>query len=320
MPTGSVHRVGLVGFGAIGQSWARLLIANGLDVVVHDAFPQLPALLEVFGLELESEGLDRTRLFISASPADLAGCTDLVLEAGPEDVEVKQRIIQELDAAAPSHVLLLSSTSGISATLLQAKCRHHPERVLVAHPFNPPHLMPLVEVVGGESTSSDSIAETMSIMREWGKHPVLLQRELPGHIVNRLQAALWREAYHLVAEGYISAEDLDIAVASGPGLRWALLGPFATQHLSGGPGGFRHLTEHLGAGMGALWSQLGTPDFTPEFAERVIASVEAEFAGADEQLVRERRDTALQRLIDLKEQADLAGSVGDIRTREKEAL
>lgn len=305
--------VGLVGFGSIGQSWARLVVTLGRDITIYDSSPLLPELIEQWSADLDVMG--GGKVTVASSLTELAQTVEIVLESGPEQLDLKQEIFQELDAEAPAEVLLLSSTSALSPTQIQAACVKHPERVLVAHPFNPPHLMPLVEVVGGQATAPDAVESAMAVLRSWGKQPVLLRRELPGHIANRLQAALWREAYYLVAEGYISAEELDVAVAAGPGMRWALLGPFATQHLSGGPGGFRHLTEHLGPGMNTLWQQLGAPKLTDDFAERVITSVEEEFTGEDQEDLRRRRDAALVELMNLKQRANLQGAVGNVRTQ-----
>ena len=155
---------------------------------------------------------------------------------------------------ADPDVVIASSSSGLMPTQLQKGCARHPERVVVGHPFNPPHLIPLVEVVGGEATSDAAIERAMAIYTAIGKSPVRIRVELPGHVTNRLQAALWREAYWLVEQGVVSVADVDPAISSGPGLRWALLGPFATQHLSGGEGGIAHVLEHLGPPMVEWWA------------------------------------------------------------------
>ncbi len=139
---------------------------------------------------------------------------------------------------------------------IQRGCTRHPERVVIGHPFNPPHLIPLVEVVGGAATSEETIAAALAFYREVGKTPIHVRAELPGHVTNRLQAALWREAYWLVEQGVCTVADIDQAISSGPGLRWALLGPFVTQHLSGGAGGLEHVLEHLGPPMVEWWERL----------------------------------------------------------------
>jgi 3-hydroxyacyl-CoA dehydrogenase len=172
--------------------------------------------------------------------------------------------------------------------------------VLIGHPFNPPHLIPLVEVVPGEKTGAEAIDAAMAFYAEVGKRPIRLRRELPGHIANRLQAALWREAYSLVEQGVASVSDIDTAVAHGPGLRWAVLGPFLNQHLSGGPGGLAHVLEHLGPPMVAWWQDLGHPDLTPELARQLIEGVDEELAGVDQADLVRHRDEVLTSLLETK--------------------
>ena len=210
---------------------------------------------------------------------------------------MKREIFAVLDQAARPDVLLASSSSGLLPSTFQDACAQHPERVLVAHPFNPPHLVPLVEVVGGRQTSEEAVESALEVFRHLGKRPIRIRRELPGHVANRLQAALWREAYHLVGEGVASVQDIDTAISAGPGLRWALLGPFATQHLSGGGGGLEHVLAHLGPPMVDWWNDLGNPELTPELIATLVAGVREEFAGRDASDVMARRDLALRELM-----------------------
>jgi 3-hydroxyacyl-CoA dehydrogenase len=153
--------------------------------------------------------------------------------------------------------------------------------------------------VGGVDTSEEAVDSAMAVMRHLGKSPIRLRRELPGHVANRLQAALWREAYHLVGQGVVSVTDLDLAISSGPGLRWALLGPFATQHLSGGPGGLAHVLEHLGPPMVEWWDDLGSPELTPELVATLVEGVREELGGREE-VVAATRDEALRELLETK--------------------
>ncbi len=221
-----------------------------------------------------------------------------MLEAGPERVDLKRELFASLDAATDPDVLLASSSSGFGPSAFQDACRH-PERVVVTHPFNPPHLIPLVEVVGGRRTSEEAVEAAMTAMTRLGRRPVRVRAELPGHVVNRLQAALWREAYDLVRRGAISVADLDAAVASGPGLRWALLGPIATQHLSGGPEGLAHVLEHLGPPMVDWWADLGSPELTGELVDTLVDGVRDELGGR-ERSVLAARDRALRELLETK--------------------
>ncbi|MGA8245315.1 MAG: 3-hydroxyacyl-CoA dehydrogenase NAD-binding domain-containing protein [Nocardioides sp.] len=303
--------VAVVGAGSIGSSWASLLLHHGLQVEVADpgagTEERLRAavaehLTELAPDTLADEALRRLRFTPDAAAA--AARADLVIEAGPEHLDVKRALFAALDEATQPDVVLASSSSGFGPSSFQGACRH-PERVVVAHPFNPPHLIPLVEVVGGRHTSEETVEATMTIMTLLGRRPVRVRAELPGHVVNRLQAALWREAYDLVARGAISVSDLDLAVSSGPGLRWALLGPIATQHLSGGAGGLAHVLEHLGPPMVDWWADLGEPELTPELAERLVDGVTEELGGRERE-IRARRDRALGDLLALKARLGLS--------------
>jgi carnitine 3-dehydrogenase len=302
----------VVGAGSIGGSWVALALAHGLTVHAADPAAGAEERLRVAvaahldELDCDPQALDR--LTVHREVADAAAVADLVIEAGPERIEVKRELFAALDAAAPPDVVLASSSSGFGPSAFQQACRH-PDRVVVAHPFNPPHLIPLVEVVGGETTSEDTLAATMTVMRSLGRRPVRVRAELPGHVVNRLQAALWREAYDLIGRGVISVADLDYAVANGPGLRWALVGPIATQHLSGGPGGLRHVLAHLGPPMLDWWDDLGRPDLTPELADRLIDGVQQELNGR-EQDVLARRDRALREVLAVKARLGLDDPAG----------
>lgn len=305
--------VTVVGAGSIGCSWAALALAHGLPVRLVDpsaeARDRAVTTVTTYLADLD-DNAGTGQLTLHADPSVAAG-TDLVLEAGPERLDLKRELFAQLDAVTDPDVVLASSSSGFGPSSFQDACRH-PERVLVAHPFNPPHLIPLVEVVGGRLTSQDAVDATMTALRRLDRQPIQVHAELPGHVVNRLQAALWREAYDLVGRGAISVADLDLAVSNGPGLRWALLGPIATQHLSGGPEGMAHVLEHLGPPMLDWWADLGEPELTPELTQQLVSGVRAELAGHDED-VRRRRDEALRQLLTLKDRLGLGTTGGDDR-------
>ncbi len=298
-----IRTITVVGTGAIGASWAALALSRGFGVVTTDpAAGAERKLRDTVAARLAELGQpDRQeRLVFTADIGEAAAVGDLVLENGPERLDVKRQIFTALDQAARPDVLLASSSSGLLPSTFQDACAHHPERVLVAHPFNPPHLVPLVEVVGGRQTSGEAVDSALEVFRHLGKRPIRIRRELPGHVANRLQAALWREAYHLVGEGVASVQDIDTAISAGPGLRWALLGPFATQHLSGGGGGLEHVLAHLGPPMVDWWNDLGNPELTPELIATLVAGVREEFAGRDTSDVMARRDLALRELMAAK--------------------
>jgi len=304
MPDTNVRRVAVVGTGVIGASWAAYFLVQGLKVRATDPAPgacerlteavlrHWPTLVKS-GL---SEGASLDNLsFHDTLEAALAG-VQFVQENGPERADLKLALFERMDAALEPEVIIASSSSGLLMSDVQAACRH-PERVVLGHPFNPPHLIPLVEVIGGKRTSPETIQRTLDFYRAIGKRPINPKKEVKGHIANRLQAALWREAFHLVSIGAASVSDIDDAIAYGPGLRWAVMGPFANLHLSGGEGGMRHLLEHLGGPIENWWDDLGTPALTPELKQQVIDGIDAELMNrSDAQITVERDDLILAML------------------------
>ncbi|MGH7062387.1 MAG: 3-hydroxyacyl-CoA dehydrogenase NAD-binding domain-containing protein, partial [Stellaceae bacterium] len=240
-----------------------------------------------------------TALSFHAEPeAALAGA-GFVQESAPEREALKRALLARLDAVLDPAVVIASSSSGLLMSRLQIDCRH-PERCVIGHPFNPPHLVPLVEVVGGEKTGPAAIERALAFYAAIGKEPIHIRREVPGHVANRLQAALWREAVHLVAEGVASVADVDTAISAGPGLRWALMGPHLTFHLAGGVGGIAHFLDQFAAPMAGWWESLGNPALTPELRERLASGIAEEAAGRGIAELEARRDRFLVDLLALK--------------------
>ncbi len=223
---------------------------------------------------------------------------DFVQENSPENLALKQSLLAELEQVIRPDVVISSSTSSLLASDIQAKCQH-PERVLVGHPFNPPHLLPLVEVVAGEKTAPEVVEWTMAFYRGIGKHPIRVKKETIGHIANRLTAALYREAVHIVAEGIGTVADVDAAITQGPGLRWALLGPHLTYHLGGGEGGIEHYLDHLGPTQENRWKQLGQPQLTEAVKQQLIEGVLEMVDNQSMIELTKQRDTALVELLRL---------------------
>ena len=220
-------------------------------------------------------------------------------ESGPENAEIKIELYSRLDDALPDDVIMASSSSGLLISELQAG-RKAAARYVIGHPFNPPHLVPLVEVVGGKYTDAAAIEWALAFYNGCGKKAIRINREVPGHLANRLQAAMWREAVHLVDSGVASVEDVDIAVSYGPGLRWALMGPNLILHLAGGDGGVRHAIEHFGPAMESWWKDLGSaPTILNAAAEKLIAGVEAEAAGRSIGDLVAERDHLLISLLEM---------------------
>jgi carnitine 3-dehydrogenase len=271
-----IRTIGIVGTGVIGASWTAYFLAKGFDVRATDPASNAEANLRIavaahwpvlteLGLV---KGASLERLVFDADLEKAAIGCDFVQENGPERSDIKENLFHRLDAILPADVVLASSSSGLPMTPVQANSRF-PERIMLGHPFNPPHLIPLVEVVGGEKTSDAMINRAMAFYAAIGKKPIRLRRELKGHIANRLQAALWREVFHLVDIGAATVADIEVAIAHGPGLRWGALGPFAHLHLSGGDGGIAHLLAHLGGPIESWWDDLGSPRMSPALKARV---------------------------------------------------
>jgi carnitine 3-dehydrogenase len=301
----AVKRVACIGAGTIGASWAANFLFAGLEVVASDPAPEGEAFarrivasawatLEKLGRPAAGASPDRLRF--ARDPVEAAEGADFVQESGPEREDLKIELFARLDAALPPETILASSSSGFLVSSVQSRCRH-PERCVLGHPFNPPHLIPLVEVVGGARTSPDTIERTLAFYRQVGKRPIHIRKEVKGHVANRLQAALWREAVHLVAEGVASVEDVDAAIAYGPGLRWALMGPHLTFALAGGEGGMKHFMEHLAVPLQGWWSDLGNPRLTPEVQAAITDGVEQEMAGRSVRDVASWRDEALVEIL-----------------------
>lgn len=274
-----VERVAVLGAGTIGASWAAQFLARGLAVAVHDPAPGADARVRTFVATawpaLERLGLspraDPARMTFHADPAAAVEGAALVQESGPENLAAKRALYGRIDTALGPDTVVASSTSGLMPSELQAG-RVGPGRYVVGHPFNPPHLIPLVEVVGGRATDPAVVDWTADFYALLGKRPIKVRREVPGHVSNRMQVALYREAVHLVLEGVASIDDVDAAIAHGPGLRWALMGPHTLMHLAGGQGGLRHLLEHIGPGIESWWNDLGRPDLTPAVIDRLVAA------------------------------------------------
>jgi carnitine 3-dehydrogenase len=303
-----VERVGIVGAGVIGGAWAAHFLRMGLDVSLYEpasaAREGAQELIELAWPALERLGLrdgaSRERLRFVETLEEAVAEAHVVQEATPERLEAKQQVFRLLDAAAPEHVPLLSSTSGLRMTDIQARCAH-PERTVVGHPFNPPYLLPLVEVVGGERTDPAVVDWAVAFYAAYGKAPVKLDVEVPSFIASRLQEALSREMLHMVAAGEATVEQIDAAVVNGPGLRWAILGPGLAFHLAGGQGGMAHTLDWWGPLLDEPWSRLAAPELTPELRRRLIEGCEREAAGRDVDELAAERDECLVALLEARD-------------------
>ncbi|MFB6776100.1 3-hydroxyacyl-CoA dehydrogenase NAD-binding domain-containing protein [Streptomyces sp. NPDC056352] len=301
---GPWQHVTVVGAGVIGASWAALFLAKGQTVTVSDPAPDVEkqvhdqlneAVPALRALGLPTDGLDGNLRFEADLEQAVAGA-DVVQENGPERLDVKRDLFARIERAAPPGALLLSSTSGIRATDI-AQVLQQPGRLVIGHPFNPPHLVPLVEVVPGEETDPEAVRRAVDFYTALGKKPRVLRKEVPGFVANRLQAALFREAVNLVVQGVVTESELDEIVTSSIGLRWAVAGPFRSFHLGGGPGGLPAFLEHLGPALESQWRDLGTP--TLDEATVKLLSEQARFGATveDMQTARDEAQIKVMRVL-----------------------
>jgi carnitine 3-dehydrogenase len=304
MSPSTVSTVGIIGAGTIGSSWAAYFLARGLHVRCWDpldGFAQNVTefvarswpIMKDLGLA-EGASLDNLTCFDRIDDA-LEG-VEFVQESGPEDPEIKARLMAEIDRDIPADVVIASSSTALPVSEFQHLAAH-PGRIVLGHPFNPPHLMPVVEVGGGKLTDSAAVDRAMAFYDAIGKTPIRLRAEIPGHLVNRLQAALYREAVYLVAEGYATVEDIDKAVTGGPGLRWAFMGPHMTYHLGGGDGGIRRYLDILGPSQERRWAALGDPELTDAVKQKIIDGVDVEAHGRSIGELTSERDATLLKLL-----------------------
>ena len=294
----------VIGAGVIGASWTALFLAHGLNVVVNDPQPNIEttlkgALLKIAPtlreLGLPHESLDRSLRFeldLERAVAD----ADLVQENGPERPEWKQQLWARIENAVPKHALLLSSSSARPATE-QGREMKDASRLLVGHPFNPPHLIPLVEIVPGERTDPDAIADAVAFYEALGKVPRVLKKEIQGFVANRLQRAIMREACYLVQEGVVTIDELDDIVTSSIGLRWAVNGPFSSLHMGGGPKGLESFFQHLGKNMAASFNVIPPVELDEKLQHRIIDQAAASFGKIPIPQMERQRDNAQVALL-----------------------
>jgi 3-hydroxyacyl-CoA dehydrogenase len=310
-----VRRIAIVGTGVIGASWATYYLSRGFDVVATDPAPNAESNLRKYvddcwsalakaGLVLA--GASRDRLTFTPNMGKALADADFVQENAPERPDFKIKLFAEMDEAAPPGAILASSSSGIPMDIIQTGARR-PERCVIGHPFNPPHIVPLVEVVGGPKTSEAVIARAMSFYASIGKKPIRLHKSLAGHAANRLQAAVYKEVLSLIQRGVLSVEDADIAVAYGPGLRWGVMGQSLQWHLGGGAGGIQHFMEHLMPPLENMMKDLQMPDVTAALKKTITDGVAKEAGSHSVEQLATAENEVILGLLALREKA--AGSL-----------
>jgi 3-hydroxyacyl-CoA dehydrogenase len=309
-----IRNVAIVGTGVIGASWAALYLARGLNVTATDPAPNAEANLRkyidaawkdltVVGL---SPNASRDHLKFTTDMKQALKDADLVQENGPERKDFKIKLFADMDAATPPDSIIASSSSGLTMSVMQSACKH-PERCVIGHPFNPPHVVPLVEVVAGEKTSPETVQRAIAFYTSIGKKPIHVRKEVVGHVANRLQAALYREVVYLIEQGVLDVADSDAAVCWGPGLRWGLMGPNLLFHLGGGPGGIRHFMEQFTGPLSTWWKDLGAiTEFSPQVKQTIIEGVLKEAGNRSIEELERERDSMLLELLATRAEGDKA--------------
>ncbi|MRG87370.1 3-hydroxyacyl-CoA dehydrogenase NAD-binding domain-containing protein [Salinibacillus xinjiangensis] len=297
----SIRNITVVGTGVIGNGWITRFLANGYQVTAFDPDPEAESktreaverawpYMKKMGL---ADGASKDKLFFEQDMQKSLKHADFIQENVPEREELKRSVIADIDKYAPAKAVIASSTSGILPSVLQSDCQNHPERVIVAHPFNPVYLIPLVELVGGEKTMKDSIERARIFYESMKMKPLVVRQEIEGHIGDRLMEAIWRESLHIVNDGVATTEEVDASIIYGPGIRWALMGPFLTLHMGGGKQGMKHLLEQFGPALKLPWTKLEAPELTDELTEKVVKGTESQTNQVDMEELEERRDQFL---------------------------
>src|ERR1700726_3110064 len=296
----NVRTLGLLGTGVIGGGWAGRALHFGIDVIAADVKPEMeewirgavanaePALARLTFAPLPPKGT----LSFTTDLKVMAQRADFIQENIPEQLALKQRMLAEVSRHAGADVIIASSTSGLTPTDLQ-RDMISPERFCVAHPFNPVYLLPLVELVGGQRTAQGTIDAAAKFFTYIGMHPLHVRREVPGHLTDRLQEALWREILHLVNDGVASTGELDESIIYGPGLRWAAMGTNLIYHLAGGESGMRHMLAQFGPCLKWPWTKLEAPELTESLIDRMVEGTQAQAAGRSIRELERLRDDSL---------------------------
>ena len=304
----AVKKVTCIGAGPIGGGWTAHYLARGYHVTtyLHDAseIGPLTTLLDTAWDSLCRIGLgngaSRDHFRWTTSLEEAVEDAEFVQESIPEVLALKQDLYKTLGEIVDPRTVIASSTSGLSMSDIQAKCST-PERTVVAHPFNPPYLLPLVEMIGGHQTSPEAVAWTEQFYKAAGKVPLVMKKEIPGFIATRLQEAIWREALHMVANGEATVEQIDQAVVNGPGPRWALMGPCEIFHIGGGEGGMAYCLDQFGPALELPWTRLVAPELTPALRDAMVDGCEAMCQGADFSELSRKLNDGLVEIARIKE-------------------
>jgi len=312
-----VKTAGIAGSGVIGAGWAARFLAHGIDVV---AFDPADGVEEALNIKIDTawpsmenlhggKSLPRGKLSFTRNVEEMAQAADWIQEAAPEREELKINLFKQMDATSRPDVIIASSSSGFLPSRLQSECQH-PERVIIGHPFNPVYLLPLVETVPGDKTSSKALDRAGAFYKSINMKVLRLKREIDGYICDRLQEALWREALHIMDKNIVSAGELDDSLVYSAGLRWAFMGPFLTYHLAGGEGGIQHFFDQFSPELDLPWTNLASPKWSKELEGRIVKGCEDSYAGTPMQEWEAKRNDILVDMMKVLEKHGIgAGTV-----------
>lgn len=293
-----------LGAGVIGASWTALFLASGKSVAVYDPSSSAEKTVKDY-IESAWPTLEQLGLTVNGNPdavsfhtsaAEAVADAAFIQESVPERLAVKHDLYQQIEPVIHPESVIASSASGLTLSEMQGGWKN-PNRFVLGHPFNPPHLIPLVEIMGNEKTDSEAVAQAENFYQSVGKVTIRVKKERPGHVANRLQAAVWREALHLVKEGVASVEDVDKAMWAGPGLRWAAMGPNMLFHLGAGPGGMTEFCRRYTSSFNTWWDDLGNPHLDQDGADMLIAGVEKEAGSASTDELSQQRDALIVAML-----------------------
>ena len=306
MPT-PINKIAIIGTGVIGSGWTLRLLAKKKEVYVFDPnLKQEKFLLDEIKRTTKSlksfyktSTISTKKLFFKKSIKEAVKDADLIQESGPENEKIKKKIVKEISKWSKPNAIIASSSSGLLPTKIQSACKN-PARFIIAHPFNPVYLLPLVELVKGKKTKNNFIKKSEIFYRSLGMQPLIVKKEIEGYLSDRLQESMWRESLHIINENLASTDDLDKAIIHGPGLRWSLMGTFLTFHLAGGELGMRHMLKQFGPALKLPWTKLKAPKLTKKLSNRIIKGAKKQSKGKSIKELTTIRDNFLIDLLKLK--------------------
>ena len=307
-----INKIAVIGAGVIGSGWVVRFLAHNKKVIVYDTDLKLrkKVILEVkrawpFVKKLFNKNKLNLKNFRYVTDIkDALKNVDFIQECAPENYKLKTKLMETIGKYSKSNVIISSSSSGLLPSKIYSKCKN-PSRTIIAHPFNPVYMLPGVEIVPGKKTSIKTLNKAKKFYESISMNPIMLKKELPGFLSDRLQEALWREALHIVNEGYASTKDLDRAIEDGPGMRWSLMGTFLTFHLAGGNAGMKHMLEQFGPALKLPWTKLKAPKLSKKLSNRVISGTRQQANGKSVVAIAKIRDEYLLNLQKMRKKYEL---------------